>query len=277
MIRADMHTHSYFSDGELSPEDVARLAKQNGLDMVVLTDHDTMEGCARAKAACERYGLLTVSATEVSSYDGDVKVHLLAYGLDKDGAAYKNFYKKCMDGAEERARDILKKLRTVGVEIPIEEVAASRYSDRTPLHSSHVARAGARLGYERDSGAFFNKYLNYGGAGFSCICRPDPESTVDMIHAAGGLCSLAHPGRITLEKEDKIALIRRLVARGLDGIEAVYSGHTVSETAYYKEIAQSFNLYVTGGSDTHYPTGKRQVGTPEFYPDERLLAALKII
>ncbi len=277
MIRADMHTHTYFSDGELTPEDVAERARLNGLDMVVVTDHDTMEGCARAKAACGKNNLITVSATEVSSYDVDVKVHLLAYGLDIGSAAYKNFYSRCMEGAKERTADILKKLRAVGVDIPLEEVMAARFSDKTPLHSSHVARAGAKLGYEASSGAFYVKYLNYGKAGFSCVCRPDPESTVDMIHAAGGICSLAHPGRITLEKDGQVALIRRLLSHGLDGIEAVYSEHTDIETAYYKEIAQKFNLLITGGSDTHYPDGKRKIGTPEFYPDERLLAALKLI
>lgn len=277
MIRADMHTHSCFSDGELYPEDIARLAKQNGLDMVVLTDHDTMEGCARSREACKRQGLLTVNATEVSSYDGDIKVHLLAYGLDKESAAYKNFYKDCMRGAEERTRDILKKLQRVGIYISMDEVVAERYCDNVPFHSSLVARAGAKLGYEKSSHDFFGKYLNYGSPAFSCVCRPEPESTVDMIHEAGGICSLAHPARITLEKDGRVALIRRLLNHGLDGIEAVYSGHTMGETAYYKEIAAKFNLLVTGGSDTHYPDGGRAVGTPEFYPDEKLLAALKII
>ena len=138
----------------------------------------------------------------------------------------------------------------------------------------HIAGAGAKKGYASSPFAFFTKYLAYGRPAFSSVCRPSPEETAQIITAAGGICSLAHPARIDLSAEEKIALIKRMKVCGLCGIEAVYSGHTAKETAYYKEIANTFGLMVTGGSDTHAAEGNRQIGTPYFQPENALLQKL---
>ena len=89
-----------------------------------------------------------------------------------------------------------------------------------------------------------------------------------MCLKCGGFCSIAHPGRISLEKEGVIKLLERLIPLGLGGIEAVYSGHTDSQTQYYKELADRYSLLVTGGSDTHFKEGNRKVGVPYFIPSK---------
>lgn len=277
MIRADMHIHTYYSDGGQSPADVVNAARRNGVNLISVTDHDNSNARREVKELASKAGVLAVDGEEISAYDGDIKVHILGYGMDYSNPAYIAFNKEIFEGSDERAFDILKKLAKVNVNISYGEVIRERRCARSPLHAVHIAIAGARKGYASSPWAFYAKYLNYGAAGFSCVKRPTSERTARVISECGGVCSLAHPGRISLDAEGVTALIERLIPCGLAGIEAVYSGHTFSETQYYKELADKYNLLVTGGSDTHYSEGNRRIGDPEFYPDERLLSALKII
>ena len=276
MIRADMHIHTYYSDGGQSPAEVVRAAKARGVGLIAVTDHDNSNGRKEVKALALRAGIISVDGEEISAYDGDIKVHMLAYGMNYADPAYTAFNKRLTEGAEERAFDILKKLAAVGVKLSYGEVIRERKCKKSPVHATYIAVAGARKGYANSPYSFYTKYLNYGAAGFSCICRPTPEETAEVVKRCGGFCSLAHPARISVDKQGLISLIERLVPCGLRGIEAVYSGHTAIETQYYKELAERFGLLVTGGSDTHYAEGNRRVGVPEFYPCGGLLSALKI-
>ena len=276
MIRADMHIHTYYSDGGQSPAEVVRAAKARGVGLSAVTDHDNSNGRKEVKELALRAGIISVDGEEISAYDGDIKVHMLAYGMNYADPAYTAFNKRLTEGAEERAFDILKKLAAVGVKLSYGEVIRERKCKKSPVHATYIAVAGARKGYANSPYSFYTKYLNYGAAGFSCICRPTPEETAEVVKRCGGFCSLAHPARISVDKQGLISLIERLVPCGLRGIEAVYSGHTAIETQYYKELAERFGLLVTGGSDTHYAEGNRRVGVPEFYPCGGLLSALKI-
>lgn len=253
-----------------------RAAKARGVGLIAVTDHDNSNGRKEVKELALRAGIISVDGEEISAYDGDIKVHMLAYGMNYADPAYTAFNKRLTEGAEERAFDILKKLAAVGVKLSYGEVIRERKCKKSPVHATYIAVAGARKGYANSPYSFYTKYLNYGAAGFSCICRPTPEETAEVVKRCGGFCSLAHPARISVDKQGLISLIERLVPCGLRGIEAVYSGHTAIETQYYKELAERFGLLVTGGSDTHYAEGNRRVGVPEFYPCGGLLSALKI-
>ncbi|MDE7257053.1 MAG: PHP domain-containing protein [Clostridia bacterium] len=277
MIRADMHIHTYYSDGGQSPRDVVSGARRSGVNLISVTDHDNALACREVKELAVKAGVKVVNGEEISAYDGEVKVHILAYGIDPLNPAFAAFNKRLYDGAEERTFKILRKLEKVNVRISYGEVLRERRCDKSPLHGMYIAVAGARKGYASSPFNFYSRYLNYGAPAFSCVCRPTPEETARVITECGGLCSLAHPGRISLDKDGVTSLIKRLIPNGLGGIEAVYSGHTANETQYYKELAEKFNLLVTGGSDTHYAEGNRHIGDPPFEPDERLLSALKII
>lgn len=277
VIRADLHIHTYYSDGGQSPADVVAAAKRRSVNLISVTDHDNSNGRKEVRELAEKAGLYSVDGEEISAYDGDVKVHILGYGMDYSHPAYIAFNKKLYEGAEERTFDILSKLAKANVNISYGEVIRERRCKKSPLHSTYIAVAGARKGYASSPWTFYAKYLNYGAAGFSCICRPTPEETAQTITACGGFASLAHPARISVDEQGVISLLKRLTPCGLGGIEAVYSGHTATETQYYRGLAEKFGLLVTGGSDTHYSEGNRCVGVPEFYPDERLLSALKLL
>ncbi|MCM1438897.1 MAG: PHP domain-containing protein [Roseburia sp.] len=271
-----MHIHTFYSDGGQSPADVVAGARRAGLGLIAVTDHDACLACREVKELAKKAGITALDGEEISAYDGDVKVHILGYNLNCDDPSFVAFNKSLSLGAEERTFDILRKLERVNVKISYGDVIRERRCEKSPLHAMYIAVAGARKGYASSPFNFYARYLNYGMPAFSCVCRPTPEETVRAIVGCGGVCSLAHPGRISLEKDGVTALIERLLPEGLSGIEAVYSGHTANETQYYKELADRYGLMVTGGSDTHFDGGNRRIGDPLFYPDGRLLSALKI-
>lgn len=276
MMRADLHMHTYYSDGSQSPADVVAAAKRYGVDIISVTDHDNAVGADEVKSLAEKAGISAVDGEEISAYSGDVKIHILGYNTDRNSEEYKSFHKKLYDGAIERTFDILKKLSACGVKISFDEVVRERKCSLSPVHATHIAVAGTRKGYASSPWDFYSKYLNRGSVGFSIVGRPTPQETVKLISDCGGISSLAHPARIAMDKDGVEDLVRKLKECNLSGIEAVYSGHTDGETQYYKEMAERFSLFVTGGSDTHRTGGTRRIGLPVFYPDGKLLSALKI-
>lgn len=260
----------------MSPAEVVKEAAANGLSVIAVTDHDTTLACREVSALAKERGIISVCGIEVSAYEGDLKLHTLGYNVDCACAAYKDFAKRLYDGSLKRAEDIIYKLNKNGVVLTMEEVLAQKTVNGTPIHGMHISRAGAAKGYAGSPFGFYLKYLAGGKCAFSRICRPSPEEAVGIINACGGFASLAHPARIDLDGSGVAELIKKLVPAGLGGIEGVYSTHTANDTAYYKELAKTYRLVLTGGSDTHYKEGSKKIGTPAFYLDEALAEKLKI-
>ena len=275
-MTADMHIHTRASDGFLEPEDVVEEARAAGLGAIAVTDHDTVFNTAKVNTLCENCGIKSVAGVEISAYMDTVKIHTLGYGFDPENSVLNEFLNRLHAGSEQRTREIIFKLNKNYVNLSFEEVAAERISSLTPIHAMHIARAGVKKGYEKRPYEFYKRYLMAGRPAFSNICRPSPEETVEIINEAGGIAVIAHPGRVEMNKPDLRALIVRLAAAGLKGIEAVYSTHTVIETAYFKELAKDLGLFVTGGSDTHFNGGNRQIGKPVFHPSAELRHRLEI-
>ena len=264
-LRADMHVHTYFSDGLMSPAEVVAEAVKNGVQLISVTDHDGIAAYGQLPEICARAGVRLVNGIEVSAYSGDVKIHTLGYNVNAEDGAFREFTAGLFSGAMERADDIVRKLNANGVAVTLREVTDRRRSPLSPVHVMHIAFACADKGYcGGNAFSFFKEYLALGKCAYSRIGRPTPEQAVEIITACGGFCSLAHPARIEMPREDTRRLIARLKDCGLGGIEAVYTTHTVTETAYYKETAKTFSLEVTGGSDVHRIGGSREIGRPVF-------------
>ena len=263
-MRADLHIHTYFSDGLQSPDEVAATAKNNGVELISVTDHDTSLAYPEIFSCCEKRGVKAVYGIEVSAYSKGVRLHTLGYGISHEHPVFKQFLKELAEGSLERTDDILSKLNKNGVKITVDEVLKHRKSDKAPVHAMYIARTAAEKGYCTQPFLFQKEYLSHGCVAYSELNRPTPERAVEVITACGGFSALAHPGRVELEKEELISLVKRLVGLGLKGIEAVYSTHTLKETAYYTEMANEYGLLVTGGSDTHFKEGKRMIGAPVF-------------
>lgn len=270
-MKADLHVHTLYSDGSMTPEEVVSRAALNGVQVLAVTDHDGMLASEEVLSLCRPRGIISVAGMEVSAYEGSVKLHTLCYNPDVSNPVFADFLNELRAGSLARTEHVLSNLKKCGVNLTMEDVAAEQFCKRSPVHVMHVAQAGAKKGFAGNRFEFFNRYLAYGKAGFCLDCRPDPRRTVEIITAAGGFASVAHPGRVEMNATDFKKLVCSLKECGLKGIEAVYSTHTYSETAYYKELAKETGLYVTGGSDTHTVSGKRDIGTPEFHPSNELL------
>lgn len=270
-MRADLHLHTHYSDGSYSPAEVARRAREAGVSLISMTDHDSMEGMEEKAAAAEAQGLLFVRGWEVSAY-ANGKVHVLGYRCTA-GEAYRRFYEARMRGARVRAEEMLAKANAhLGLCVTMEEVERKHLKKEAPLHTMHVVKTFAeRLGKSLQE--VYETYFEKGRPAYSELERPSPEDAIDVIHACGGLAVLAHPARIPLDTAEREALMDALAAYGLDGIECSHSTHTASETEYFKAYARRKGLLETGGSDFH-AEGERVPGLPEFYPSGRLLAAL---
>ncbi len=273
-MRADLHIHTYYSDGKHTPAEIARMAKESGVDLISMTDHDSMDGMEEKEGAARACGLLFVRGWEVSAYAG-CKVHVLGYQCRKN-AIYDAFLRERKEGALLRAEDILKKANAfLGIHVTIGDAIAEMAVKDSPIHTMHIVRAVAKAAGEAPS-ALYTSLFDVGKPAYSEIGRPSPYDALEVIHGTGGIAVLAHPARIGMGEEEKLRLMDSLTDRGLDGIETIHSQHTPEETEYFGRYARERGLLTTGGSDFHAEGSPRKIGLPPFEPGERLLSALAL-
>lgn len=275
-MTADLHLHTNASDGSFTPGELIFHAKNANVGVLAVTDHDTVHNSAEVALLCRAAGIIPVNGIEISAYEGALKVHTLGYGFDPQNAVFRNFCKKLYNNSLARAQDVIAKLHALGVDVPFEEVLARRSSPEIPVHSMHIAAVGAEVAKMRDRYEFYRKYMMPGCPAYSDLLRPSPEEAVSVINAAGGIASVAHPGRIELPTEATLGLIERLAEAGLGGIEVYYPAHTNVQTVTFLNAAEKLGLYVTGGSDTHFYGGSHKIGSPCFRPSAELLRRLNI-
>ncbi len=273
-MRADLHIHSVYSDGLYSPDDICKKAKSRGISLLSIVDHDTLAGEDVKRASAKKHGLAYLSGWEISAYDGDQKIHMLGYGCQKN-SAYDAFVEERKKASFLRAMDMVEKLKRLGIGLTFDEVLLELSSPDLPVHAMHVARALGKKVSLRPEDAYM-EYLAYGKPANSGLGRPTPEEAVDCIHALGGKAVVAHPGRLTMDEETREKTLLSLFDYGADGIEVFYSSHTERDTAYFLNMAKERRLLITGGSDTHVEDGTREIGTPFYTVDTRLLSLCEI-
>lgn len=273
-MRADLHIHSVYSDGQHTPAELAEICRQNGVRLASLTDHDNFAGDKEKRAAFAAAGVHYLTGVEISAYEGKTKVHITGYGYSADTPLCAAMQKERERLAYERLDDVLERLkRYKNIHLAKEEVLAERQED-VPPHTMHVVLALVKKGFYPTVRDAFRDCFQPDSPTYSYVGRPTPFEAVEMLHALGGVACLAHPGRIFLPFEEREMLIDRLKERGLDGIECNYPTHTVEETAYYRAICNRLGLLETGGSDFHRDGGGRTIGEPFFEPDEAFLRAV---
>jgi predicted metal-dependent phosphoesterase TrpH len=245
MSHVDLHSHSTASDGVLRPADVVRLAKNKGLTTLALTDHDTTDGIAEALAASRSVGIDFIAGFEINSETDIGHMDFLAYGCDITDAALQNQLLEIRDARVGRAKGMVKKLAALGVPVEWERVLAFA-GDAQSIARPHVARALVEAGHVASTQEAFDEYLNDNGPAYVHRLELKPKEVIDVIHAAGGVIILAHPGHAGTTH-----LIPLLAELGLDGIEVYYFDHTDETKAELLSLAQHYHLSVTGGSDFH--------------------------
>lgn len=274
-MRADLHLHSIFSDGWYTPQEVCIRAKNNGVELISITDHDSMNGEAEKRAMAKKYGLCYLSGWEISAYEGVEKIHITGYNCQRN-VAYLEFLKERLRTSVLRAEDSVQKLNAMGVAVTMDEVLANRMDESAPLHTMHISKA-----IEKETGMpayqAYEHYLAPNMPASSLIGRPTPEQAINCIHDCGGIACIAHPGRIQMGFEERERLIRRLKKFGVDGMEVYYPTHTEEETHYFLGLVNELSLLVTGGSDTHYESEQRKIGDPSFLPSKEFLERVKLL
>jgi predicted metal-dependent phosphoesterase TrpH len=251
---ADLHLHTLFSDGTFSPEELARRGEQAGLVAMALTDHDTVEGCARMAAACQALGIEFITGTELTAEFEGHEVHLLGYFVDTRQQKLLDEIKKFQTVRQERVREMVSRINKLGYPLRAETVfeLANCQSPGRP----HVGRALVQEGFCADLDESFERFLKKGRPAWVPKYKMSAAEAVVLIHQAGGLAVMAHPG---LNHCDHI--IPQLARDGLDGLECYHSKHTATQSRYYLALAGRLNLAVTGGSDCHgFSKGKPLIG-----------------
>ena len=241
---ADLHLHTQFSDGTFTPEELVLRAQNVGLACIALTDHDTVEGCARAAAACANVKMEFISGAELTAEHEDTEVHILGYFLDTKNPVLLDRIGKFQAVRQNRIREMCAALNQLG--IPLKAEAVFALANCKSPGRPHVARALVKEKLIGNLDEAFEKYLKKGRPAWVPKTKMSALEGVELIHQAGGLAVMAHPG---LNRTDDI--IPGLVKAGLDGIECFHSKHSTVMAERYLEIAEKYDLLVTGGSDCH--------------------------
>ena len=260
----DLHLHTTASDGRSSPEDLVKASVRARLTAISVTDHDTVAALDRAAAACERAGIEWVPGIEITAMRDEVDVHVLGYFIDHRAPTLTAFLDEQVADRRRRVREMIVKLDALGVHVDTDAVLGghggldSRWIGR-PL----LARALVRAGVVRSPREAFDLYLAEHGAAWVPRRAPTPEQVVDLIHRAGGIAALAHPGMMGHDE-----WIPRMAAAGLDALEVDHVEHSPEMTTHYLVLAERLGLAMSGGSDyhgdpSHGPARPGSVSLPE--------------
>ena len=252
---ADLHLHTFFSDGTFTPEELVLHAQNKGLACIALTDHDTVEGCERAARACAAVQMEFIPGAELTAEQDDTEVHILGYFLDTKNPVLLEKIARFQSVRQNRIREMVAALNKLGIPLQAETVFALA-NCKSPGRP-HVARALVKEKLIGTLDEAFDRYLKKGRPAWVPKAKMSAVESVELIHQADGLAVMAHPG---LNRSDDI--IPSLVAAGLDGIECFHTKHSTVMSEQYLEIAEKYDLLVTGGSDCHgFSKNKPLIGT----------------
>jgi 3',5'-nucleoside bisphosphate phosphatase len=239
----DLHLHTNHSDGVDSPAEVVARACQVGLSALAITDHDTVSGVPEARDAAQEAGLGFLCGTEFSATFSGVEVHVLGLGIDTGHARLASTLEELREGRETRADAMIERLNELGVPIRKEKVEARTASSIGRLHIAQEIRT---LGHVRTVQQGFDKYIGQGRPAYVDKPRIPCHEAIELIHEAGGLAFLAHPGLGAVKKE-----VTRLLELPFDGIEVYHSRHSPGQSDGFMTIAKERGLLISGGSDCH--------------------------
>ena len=249
----DLHTHSTASDGTLAPEGVIEAAERCGLTALALTDHDTIDGVPAAREAGERLGIRVIAGVELSAFQEDNEIHLLAMHVTHI-ASLETRLTGLRTGRYTRAQKIVEKLNTLGIPLTLDEVLLQ--SNGGAVGRPHVARALIARGFVHDFREAFTRYLGTAGTAFVARERLSIEDAISIAHEAGALAIWAHPS-----DGGRRERLEPLVAAGLDGLEVRHPSHSAEDAKRLQALADFFGLVPSGGSDWHgAPDGPRRLG-----------------
>jgi 3',5'-nucleoside bisphosphate phosphatase len=268
----DLHLHTTASDGRCTPAELVARAAAAGVTIMAATDHDTTAGIADVRAHAERRGIVSIPGIEITAVADGRDVHMLGYFFNPGDPGLNEFLAAQRATRVARIGAIAERLAALGMPIDIGPLLAeaARQTGKS-IGRPKVARAMIDAGYVADTREAFDRWLGSGCPAFIERAGAPPEEVIAIIHRAGGLASLAHPGRTRIDDR-----IQSLCDAGLDVIEVYHSDHDAAAVDRYGGVARDRGLLMSGGSDFHgdpahgFEPGRSTLPAPEW---ERLYAA----
>ncbi|MBI3523588.1 MAG: PHP domain-containing protein [Betaproteobacteria bacterium] len=266
---ADLHCHSTFSDGLLTPAELVRRAHANGVDLLALTDHDEVGGLAEARAVADELGLKFINGVEISvSWGDDTTLHIIALNIDPGHPDLLAGLAQVRSGRDARAMQMSEELDKVGIHGAHQ--GALRYVGNPALVSrSHFARYIVEMGHAKDVKTVFEHWLAKGKPGYVAHSWATLAQALGWIRAAGGVAVLAHPGRYRLSNKELRRLLTEFRALGGEGIEVLSGSHSDEDTREFARYAREFGFLASRASDFHGPGESRiDLGKLPQLPDD---------
>jgi len=244
VAKADLHIHTLESDGNMSPVDVVRLANKHGLEIISITDHDTVRGYWKALETAEELDINLLAGVEITSDFKGRESHLLAYCFDPEHEAIETLMAEHHKSRLERGKWIVGQLSKEGLDLDIEEVKAE--AKGANIGRPHIAAVLVDKGYVASYKEAFIRYLSDSALGKIQNGYYDYRQAIQAVKEAGGAVVIAHPGNMYSNEE-----LEDLVAAGVDGIEFIHPSHDYATQQRIGKFAEKHQLLVTGGSDYH--------------------------
>lgn len=253
-MKADLHLHSTASDGRLDPAGLVHYAAGRGVEVMALTDHDTLEGLAPAAEAARGYPALTfIPGVEISTEGAEREVHVLGYFMDAARPELEEALRRSRESRFTRACLILDRLAELG--LPLDWERVQQIAGEGSIGRPHIAQAMLERDYVASLSEAFGKYIGRGGDAYVERDKMSPGEAVRLVAGSGGLPFLAHPINIAgLE-----TLVAELQKVGLAGIEAYYGSYSADAVSYLASLASRYGLIASGGSDWHGLDGGEEV------------------
>ncbi|MGH7577985.1 MAG: PHP domain-containing protein [Longimicrobiales bacterium] len=244
-MRIDLHLHSTASDGSLTPGVLVRTAAGAGLDIIALTDHDTVAGVDEASSAAAG-AVHVIHAIEMSATHDAGELHVLGYFIDASHPALIAYSGEAVRARRTRMHGMLKRLERLGVRVEYEEVAAAAGPDGAAIGRPHLARALVQRGYVQSFADAFDRYIGDRAPAFLPTELLSARAAIELIHTTGGVAVWAHPRASLFHRE-----IRRFAGWGLDGVECFRPRSAPEECLAFETTTRALGMLVTGGSDWH--------------------------
>jgi predicted metal-dependent phosphoesterase TrpH len=242
----DLHLHTTASDGRSTPEALVREAALAGLTTIAVTDHDTTASIAEVTGRAKASSMTCVPGIEITAVHDGQDVHVLGYFLDAANSELAEFLAGQREDRRRRLFEMADKLGRIGMPIDHGRLHAAARDSARAVGRPMLADALVRAGYVTTISEAFERFLGTGKPAFVPRRGASPAEVVELITQAGGLSSLAHPGKSDLDE-----IIPELVAGGLGAIEVYHPDHDDRQTTHYRELARRYDVLVTGGSDYH--------------------------
>jgi len=248
-MKVDLHCHSYFSDGDLSPKELIRNAKELGITHIALTDHDTLDGLAEASIEATEQGMIFINGIELSCTWDKQLLHVIGLNVDPQNSILKSGVNENKQRRADRAEAMFEDFEQH--EIFLRESVNHQIQDRGVATRPHFAQALVDQGYAKDKKQAFKRYLVKGKPGYVPMVWPSLEEVGAWITESGGIAVLAHPNRYKFTRTKLSRLISEMIPAGITGIEVSTSTTDKQESAMLGKLSLQFGLWASIGSDFH--------------------------